>query len=252
MGGIGSGMWPRASAHPVTDELPQIDIGDWERAGLLENGSSFDKYIPGAHLSVEVQGNHVTMQIQARGRGAQWVDVDLEEMYCNFGGVRRWFICPQSQCRRRAGILYIAEDLACRKCLRLVYQSQREDESLRARRRALKARNRLGDCDGPAISVLPPKPPFMRWVTYWRIAKSTMMDTLTWLDGSRQKVFVATVLANRAERDIAVLRLRQELTMARVTKRMRSAHRGRVPQHRRKPLNASGGPTDRDAAAPIS
>src|SRR5262249_4767321 len=42
----------------------------------------------------------------------------------HFGGVRYWFVCPK--CRRRVRRLYLPEPdkLACRTCLRLVYEWQ--------------------------------------------------------------------------------------------------------------------------------
>lgn len=42
-----------------------------------------------------------------------------------FGGFRHWYVCPR--CERRAGKLYIAEELrqvGCQACLRLVYATQ--------------------------------------------------------------------------------------------------------------------------------
>lgn len=48
----------------------------------------------------------------------------LTSTRCNYGGTREWFICPS--CSRRVGILYREKDnFRCRKCLNLVYYSQK-------------------------------------------------------------------------------------------------------------------------------
>jgi len=45
---------------------------------------------------------------------------------CHYGGTRPWFICPALGCYRRVAILYIGVGVACRHCLHLAYESQRE------------------------------------------------------------------------------------------------------------------------------
>ena len=56
-----------------------------------------------------------------------------------FGGFRRWYVCPR--CERRAGKLYIAEELrqvGCQACLRLVYATQYRKSRAARRARALR------------------------------------------------------------------------------------------------------------------
>jgi hypothetical protein len=47
-----------------------------------------------------------------------------------FGGVRYWYQCPK--CGRRAGKLYFAGNLACRRCHGLVYRLQYRKDGLTA------------------------------------------------------------------------------------------------------------------------
>lgn len=69
--------------------------------------------------------------------------VAVEWMPCHFGGDHAWWRCPA--CCRRAAILYGAEVFACRHCLKLAYESQREAPHFRALRRAQGIQGKLGD-----------------------------------------------------------------------------------------------------------
>jgi hypothetical protein len=85
-----------------------------------------------------------------------------------FGGHRTWFRCPG--CFQGCRVLYGVNSLRCRKCRRLKYQSQYEGPGFRLLDRAYKIRRRLGK---PSASgdPLPPKPRYMRWRTYSRLAR---------------------------------------------------------------------------------
>lgn len=52
--------------------------------------------------------------------------IPLQRTACHFGGSRIWFLCPNVNCTRRCKKLYLVtkEIFLCRKCLRLVYNSQ--------------------------------------------------------------------------------------------------------------------------------
>lgn len=61
--------------------------------------------------------------------------VEIATTPCNFGGVRRWFICPAVKdgipCGRRVGKLYIPPNgkyFACRTCYNLTYRSCQEHD----------------------------------------------------------------------------------------------------------------------------
>jgi hypothetical protein len=82
----------------------------------------------------------------------------------HLGGFRTRFACPEN-CGRQVQILYLKEKLACRRCHRLVYVTQR----LRAPQRALyRAQNRREALGGSPNMFLPfpSKPPGMHWLTY--------------------------------------------------------------------------------------
>ena len=56
--------------------------------------------------------------------------VSLDTTPCNYGGHRRWFLCPS--CQRRSRILYMPPNsrlFACRVCHNLTYRSQQEGTS---------------------------------------------------------------------------------------------------------------------------
>lgn len=134
MGGLGSGRWPRESGRQTSGELPTLDVRDLKREGLVAPG-----------------------QGQLEGVAC------LEWTSCTFGGSRPWFVCPGQGCGRRAAILYGTKNRwLCRRCLDLAYASQRENRLGRARRRAERARRRLGPDDAP-------RPKGMHHTTFVRI-----------------------------------------------------------------------------------
>jgi len=69
--------------------------------------------------------------------------VAIERTACNFGGSRTWFVCPQ--CARRCAVLYLRGKFACRRCSRVVYATQSDDDMGRAWRKQRKVEARLGE-----------------------------------------------------------------------------------------------------------
>ena len=70
-------------------------------------------------------------------------DISFDWTDCNYGGNRRWFLCPQ--CNRRVALLYGAwKYFLCRHCYGLTYSSQQESKPDRLMRKARKIRERLG------------------------------------------------------------------------------------------------------------
>lgn len=97
------------------------------------------------------------------------------EMVCSqphFGGVRWWFICPESGARCRTLFLPIAGDrFVSRQALGLTYQSQQMSAEDRAIVLARRIRMQLGGATWRDLSLSqPPKPKWMRWKTYSRLA----------------------------------------------------------------------------------
>jgi hypothetical protein len=155
-----------SSAHPLVEDLIGIDI------------SALAKLAPGDHVVAPTGSRfeivRVAMPPTRDEIALSVVDgeaerVVLEQTPCNFGGTRSWFICPNSECGRRCGKLYlqVGDRWACRTCADARYRSQRQRAQERCLARARKLRERLG---GPLahIEPLPVKPPNMHWDTYDR------------------------------------------------------------------------------------
>ena len=97
--------------------------------------------------------------------------VRLEAVPCRFGGARWWWVCPATG--RRAATLYLPVGGArflSRQAYGLAYASQREDWIDRAHRHAARVHKRLGSPQRSAFGATPPKPKWMRWPTYERLA----------------------------------------------------------------------------------
>jgi hypothetical protein len=121
-----------------------------------------------ASVQFGTETNQIRLHYKTRSRGGEWQEknypVEVEWMDCYFGGKRAWFRCPA--CDHRAAILYGAEVFACRPCLRLVYESQREAPHYRALSKAQAIHEKLG---GTGITDDPVfKPKGMHWRTYSR------------------------------------------------------------------------------------
>jgi hypothetical protein len=85
-----------------------------------------------------------------------------------YGGRRWWFLCPSTGRRVvKLHLPYGERSFASRKAHGLDYAVQRESAPERARRRARRARKRIGG-NANLIERLPMKPKWMRWATYWR------------------------------------------------------------------------------------
>lgn len=101
---------------------------------------------------------------------------------CNYGNKKPWFICPAHGCERRAAILYSADRFACRKCHRLLYQSQLDSVSFRATHKSQAIRRRLGgSCN--LTEPFPAKPRGMHWKTYSPLYKQSEAADQTWVSG---------------------------------------------------------------------
>ena len=87
----------------------------------------------------------------------------------NFGGAQPYFLCPEHDCGRRAAILYISNDqIACRTCSNLSYESQHENKYIRLLNRARKLRDKIG-APQQSLSTLPQRPKGMHETTYDQI-----------------------------------------------------------------------------------
>lgn len=103
-----------------------------------------------------------------RGLRAIRVDGQLIEIVttpCNFGGERRWFLCPG--CGRRCAILRTG--LRCNICVGGRHCSELRAPVDRKSAKARKLRRKLGQQEPNPTFPTPPKPQGMHWHTYMRI-----------------------------------------------------------------------------------
>lgn len=109
-----------------------------------------------------------------------------------YGGRRWWLVCPQTG--RRVMKLHLpqgAQAFASRQAYRLGYAVQRESTSDQARRRARKARARIGGSPNLLDRLPTTKPKWMRWATYWRhvdACRQAEQQTLGFLMASAEKI----------------------------------------------------------------
>lgn len=103
-----------------------------------------------------------------RGLRAIRLDGQLIEIVttpCNFGGERRWFLCPG--CGRRCAILRTG--LRCNKCHGGRHHSEVLSTPDRMLLKAGNMRRSLGQSGQLQGMPIPPKPSRMRWHTYLRM-----------------------------------------------------------------------------------
>jgi hypothetical protein len=173
MGGLWPGMGIRCDAKLTTDMVPAIDIRQLQRRRGLAPGSRFVETwsrggMVAAQVAIEVQQNNLLFRYArlsgAGDRESVQCVVPIAATPCNYGGVRRWFLCPD--CRKRIAVIYIqGRSCSCRQCNYLVYRSQRERAAERALSRAQKIRVRLGG-SANLLEPFPAKPKWMQWRTY--------------------------------------------------------------------------------------
>lgn len=148
MGGLGSG---RPRTRWVLENLRQIRPADLlGRSPAIAAGTRRETAIAGYAASLEFERQP-------------------------FGGARGWFRCA---CGRRCAVLYLLRNgWCCRQCTGLRYASQRHDVWERMRSRAFALFERLNVDYHVSPRHFGPKPRWMRWATYSRIAvKARSLD----------------------------------------------------------------------------
>ncbi len=155
MGGLGSDRkraWKGLGLRPVAYENAlALDIRELSRGGFIDTSVApygWDYVQSGETRSVEIEIENDWMYPRrclylcyVSDAEAFRQRVDLEETSCNFGGSRRWFLCPG--CQGRCAILWWVQRFRCGRCQRVAYRSQNEDEAATTRRRIRKIRAKL-------------------------------------------------------------------------------------------------------------
>ena len=173
MGGMGSGSI-RKNTSP--SEYFPLDMRLLKRHAKLAPGQRIPvQWLEDSRLSlratVDIHDGYLAISfassaLQAHARSRSFT-VSLARTTCFYGGSRHWFLCPNPGCRRRAAILYIKDDLACRKCRGFSYETQRIAVGSRAFARAQTLRLQLGG--SPELHhPFPAKPRRMHEWTYTR------------------------------------------------------------------------------------
>jgi hypothetical protein len=147
MGGHGSGRWG-VSRRPLAESMRRIDLAELSR---------------NQHLT----DRHALKVIRNNGERVEVTTVYLESTRMYFGGRRLWFRCPR--CDGRCRVLYGTWRIACRRCHRLRYLSQRETRTGRANLGMMKIVKRVDP--EATCNALPPKPKGMHWSTYDRLSE---------------------------------------------------------------------------------
>jgi hypothetical protein len=161
-----------------------IDVMQLARAGFLagpNTGSWQWRYRDGSTASVLITGGRdgVALNYRIRLSGGDWQPVNqritVQWTPCHFGGERAWFICDVMangmRCGRRVAKLYGGgRFFACRRCYRLNYAIQRGGPMDRAHHQLARLQRKLAPNYDGSERLPPPKPKWMRWKTYSRIA----------------------------------------------------------------------------------
>lgn len=140
----------RPGWHLKAEHCRSIDARRWAREGILRDGrcggwvwSDPDTGQRLASISYSVGADAVTLSY-SMGDSPMRQRVPILTTGCNYGGQRYWFGCPT--CGRRVAVLYMRNrGFACRKCNRIAYASQSEDELGRTWRKQAKQERLLGE-----------------------------------------------------------------------------------------------------------
>ncbi len=144
---LGSG---RHAKYRKTAYLRSVDVRRLQREKLLAAGKSFtwgwkdenDCVLAQIRLNVINGYLQFSYQLATDNRDVKQ-RVEVTTTKCNYGGERVWFVCPC--CARRCALVYLSDQVACRKCQRLNYPSQSDDIPSATWRKQLKLESRLRD-----------------------------------------------------------------------------------------------------------
>lgn len=174
MGGLGSGDWFRSSHRATVESKPCLDANAFHRhvKAFAQDDTPHGWLGVGRDRGITYTlPERATLQIQNCFRlGNQAQTLKLDWTACHYGRERPWFLCPVAACGKRVGKLYWKGGWQCRKCLGLVYGSQRQKPRDRYEAQADKLRQRLRPPADKADWYLPPKPKGMHMKTYAQLA----------------------------------------------------------------------------------
>ncbi len=176
MGGIGSGRFFRLNKKATVENQHRIDIRYMNKQNCLIPGTlgrlswSWNDKKTGA-VEFEVKEDSLILYNCYEKSGIDKKNVEkviyFDQTPCNYGGYRKWFLCPQ--CKRRVAVLYgIGSLFLCRCCNDLTYNSCNTHPTKRIYNNANKLRQKLGGNSG-VINFIPDRPKGMHRSTYYKI-----------------------------------------------------------------------------------
>lgn len=148
--GAGRPGWKRKAEQSMAFDVRQV-----ARKGLLRPcafawhwTSNYGEKVGsvGVRIADDVQRMILTYQWTPYGSETRTVECSLwiNRTPCNYGGFRPWVLCPS--CGRRCAVVYFGAPsgrYACRRCSRVAYLSQCEDETGRLWRKQRKIECKL-------------------------------------------------------------------------------------------------------------
>jgi hypothetical protein len=126
---------PRTTGGRLTvEKCRTLDIGAMQRAGLLEDGNTWEWWLYGVNGPTQVRftrsGDMLHASFSVSDASGKEVPVTQAFLLLTtpayFGGVRYWLTCPLDTSCKRLRSLYLppgAQHFGCRKCYDLAYQS---------------------------------------------------------------------------------------------------------------------------------
>ena len=142
---------------------PRLGSWIWTRSSYFGESKSTIGYtvLPGCGVKLNYTANEKDYEYLVRISATQ----------PNYGGVRYWWICPNTNCNRRVRILYLHGGyFLCRHCQNLTYKSSQAGDDLTERimGKMYAIRRKLG-AEGGIFEPLPDKPKGMHNRTYFRL-----------------------------------------------------------------------------------
>ena len=176
MGGSGSGRLYRWNTKSTTESQKRIDIRWMKKQNYLWPGYSGSlswsrRGENTGSIGFRMEEYRMVLNYRHRPRDGEWEDVKqsicLEQTLCNYGGYRKWFLCPR--CGKRVAILYGAgKYFLCRHCHNLTYDSCNTSDLQGIFDKANKLKEKLGGHAGISYPIAE-RPKGMHKTTYKRI-----------------------------------------------------------------------------------
>ena len=127
--GFGRGKYYRFARSVTTDQVPSVDLRFLKKEGVFDSGGKGVLIWSLAETDVGRVAYHcdlsgITLRYVDQG-GVKEQRLSFDHTPCNYGGSRKWFVCPE--CQNRSLIMYLKDgSFACRSCHHLSYKSSNE------------------------------------------------------------------------------------------------------------------------------